>query len=192
MSWSVRSSRVVSGFTRNCVINADRTILTYLVCDCSKFPEIVMTQNYQNTIRMKLLIAVLIVLILLGCMFSMRNPVPQKASPKAFPKPYYGVVENFNSADLPIGGGDSPALDSPRTPYTLLNGALKPVIGERAPLTTSRSCAATDWNYYHSLTGNFSKFTNNNMPTYPDNCTGPLQEFTLSFYKTDAAGEATA
>jgi hypothetical protein len=143
---------------------------------------------------MKWFIALIVlVLILLGCVVAMRNPVPEKAIPVATRKPYYGAVENFNSFELPIGGGDSPALDKPRVPYTLLNDALKPVmLGERAPLTTSRSCAATDWNYYNSLTGNFSKFTNNNMPTYPDNCTGPLQEFTLSFYKTDAAGEAHA
>ena len=138
-----------------------------------------------------LVLLIVLVLILLGCAVAMRNPVPEKAIPKGIRKPYYGVQESFSSFDLPIGGGDSPALDKPRVPYTLLNDALKPVmLGEKAPLTTSRSCAATDWNYYHSLTGNFSKFTNNNMPTYPDNCTGPLQEFTLSFYKTDAAGEA--
>lgn len=137
------------------------------------------------------ILIVLIALTLLGVVIAMRRPIPEKAIPKEVKKPYYGAVENFSSYDLPIGGGDSPALDKPRVPYTLLNDALQPyTLGERAPLTTSRSCAATDWNYYHSLTGNFSKFTNNNMPTYPDNCTGPLQEFTLSFYKTDAAGEA--
>ncbi len=136
---------------------------------------------------------VLIALILLAVAITMQRPIPEKAIPKEVKRPYYGVQENFNSSDLPIGGGDSPALDKPRVPYTLLNDALQPVmLGERAPLTTSRSCAATDWNYYHSLTGNYSKFTNNNMTTYPDNCTGPLQEFTLSFYKTDAAGEAQA
>ena len=138
-----------------------------------------------------LILLIVLGLILLGTGIGMRHPIPEKATPKSTRKPYYGVVENFSSFDLPIGGGDSPALDKPRVPYTLLNDALKPyMLGEKAPLTTSRSCAATDWNYYHSLTGNFSKFTNNNMPTYPDNCTGPLQEFTLSFYKTDAAGEA--
>ena len=142
--------------------------------------------------KVAIFLTIVIALALLGCVIAMRRPIPEKATPKAIPKPYYGVVENFNSADLPIGGGDSPALDKPRVPYTLLNDALRPVMldEKRPPLTTSRSCAATDWNYYHSLTGNFSKFTNNNMPTYPDNCTGPLQEFTLALYKTDAAGEA--
>ena len=138
-----------------------------------------------------LIVLIALILVALILVAFWRQPIPEKATPKEIKRPYYGVVENFNSYDLPIGGGDSPALDKPRVPYTLLNDALKPyLLGEQAPLTTSRSCAATDWNYYHSPTGNFGKFTNNNMPTYPDNCTGPLQEFTLSFYKTDAAGEA--
>ncbi len=115
---------------------------------------------------------------------------PEVAKPRAVPAPYYGVQENFKEADLPIGGGDSPALSNPRQPYTLLNDALRPLEAGDPPLeqTTAASCYATDYNAAHSLTGNYSKITNNNMPTYPDNCTGPRQEFTLSFYSKQPVG----
>lgn len=147
---------------------------------------------------MYLAAAVLIVLFI-ALAFVMWSPAtvrvaPEVAKPRPVPVPYYGVQENFKVVDLPIGGGDTPALDSPRTPYTLLNDALVPIMTGEPPLeqTTAQSCHATDYNATHSLTGNYSKITNNNMPTYPDNCTGPRQEFTLSFYKKEATGPAPA
>jgi hypothetical protein len=145
------------------------------------------------------LAAAILIVLFIGLALVMYAPAtvraaPAVATPRSVPLPYYGVQENFKVTDLPIGGGDSPALDSPRTPYTLLNDALTPIMTGEPPLeqTTAQSCNATDYNAAHSLTGNFSKITNNNMPTYPDNCTGPRQEFTMSFYKKEAAGPAPA
>lgn len=141
------------------------------------------------------LTAFILIALFIGLVFVMYIPAtvhtePVVATPHSVPRPYYGVQENFKAADLPIGGGDSPALDTPRTPYTLLNDALMPIMAGELPLerTTAQSCHATDYNAFNSLTGNFSKITNNNMPTYPDNCTGPRQEFTMAFYKKEAAG----
>jgi hypothetical protein len=83
---------------------------------------------------------------------------------------------------LPIGGGADPELGDLRTPYSLLKDALPARQGPNFRGITAASCYDADWNAQNSLTGNNSKFTNNNMPTYPDNCTGPRQEFTGSFY----------
>lgn len=145
------------------------------------------------------LAAAILIVLFIGLVFVMYVPAtihaePIIATPRSVPLPYYGVQENFKVIDLPIGGGDSPALDTPRTPYTLLNDALVPLMAGEPPLeqTTAQSCYATDYNAFNSLTGNFSKITNNNMPTYPDNCTGPRQEFTLSFYKKEAVNPPPA
>jgi hypothetical protein len=103
------------------------------------------------------------------------------AVPRIISKPK--MDEGFTSAmgQLPIGGGANPELDRPRAPYALLGDALPPR-GVAFRGMTAEKCYDADWNAQNSLTGNFSKFTNNNMTTYPDNCTGPRQEFTGSFY----------
>ncbi len=105
---------------------------------------------------------------------------------RVIPGPCYGANENFQNAgsDLPIGGGDSPALDQPRTPYGLLNDALPPLmLGQKHELINSQSCYEKDYMAQTSLVGSYAKRTNNNMPTYPDTCTGPRQEFLLGFYQ---------
>lgn len=99
----------------------------------------------------------------------------------AAPKSKEGFA-TANPGQLPIGGGADPELGDPRAPYALLNDALPVRRSAAFRGTTSESCYGYDWNAQNSLTGNYSKFTNNNMPTYPDNCTGPRQEFTGSFY----------
>lgn len=130
------------------------------------------------------LIVILIAILLIARIAKVDGEVVKKE----VPAPSYGATEEFSSLSLPIGGGDSPALDEPRTPYTLLNDALRPrMMGEAAAADiNSERCYDTDYNAFHSLTGNFSKITNNNLPTYPDNCTGPRQEFTGTFYMPNA------
>lgn len=86
------------------------------------------------------------------------------------------------SGQLPIGGGADPELRNMRAPYALLKDALPARSSAAFRGITAESCYDIDWNAQNSLTGNYSKFTNNNMTTYPDNCTGPRQEFTGSFY----------
>ncbi len=110
-------------------------------------------------------------------------------STMSLPMPKYGARENFQDSAattnmLPIGGGDSPALDAPRVPYNLLNDAIAPLqLGEKHELMNSQSCYENDYKAQTSLLGNYSQRTNNVMTTYPDTCTGPRQEFMLGFYK---------
>lgn len=131
-------------------------------------------------------VMLLIVLtFLLVSQMDARKMAPQP-KPKVIYGPKYGAHENFqdSGSDLPIGGGDSPALDKPRTPYGLLNDALEPLmLGQKHELINSQSCYEKDFMAQTSLTGNYAKRTNNNMPTYPDTCTGPRQEFLLGFYQ---------
>lgn len=129
------------------------------------------------------LIVFLIVTLLIASV-AQSQAITGEVTRKAIDAPTYGAKEEFSSFSLPIGGGDSPALNEPRTPYTLLNDALRPrMLGEAAAANiNSERCYETDYNAFNSLTGNFSKITNNNLPTYPDNCTGPRQEFTGTFY----------
>lgn len=112
-------------------------------------------------------------------------PVPPA---KIIPATRFTAEEPFKAGDLPIGGGASPELDKPRSPYTLLDGLKPRLLGEK-PLAyiNAEGCYARDYNSVHSLTGNYSKMTNNNMPMYPDNCTGPRQEFTAAFYSLNQA-----
>ena len=97
----------------------------------------------------------------------------------------YGASENFQErADLPIGGGDSPALDKPRTPYVLMGDAIKPLeMGRSHELITAQKCYDRDFKAQTSLVGNYVQRTNNVMTTYPDTCTGPRQELILGFYE---------
>lgn len=114
----------------------------------------------------------------------------QPPKEKVVPHPTVKVtVQPKYTAEEPFGGGGaSPELDKPRNPYTLLDG-LKPRLLGESPLAyiNAEGCYARDYNSVHSLTGNYSKITNNIMPTYPDNCTGPRQEFTAAFYSLGRA-----
>jgi hypothetical protein len=122
----------------------------------------------------------------------LERPKVVQAPTVAIPRPSYGVKENFESyGGLPIGGGDSPALDAPRTPYTLLGDALPPLqLGEKHEVMTAQRAWELDYNAQSSLVGNHRKTTNNNMMTYPDTWTSPRQEFILGFYKEPATVQA--
>ncbi len=131
------------------------------------------------------ILIVLIIALLLASSGVFNKPAVMIAPAVAMPKPTYGAKENFESyGGLPIGGGDSPALDAPRTPYTLLNDALQPLqLGEKHEVMTAQRAWELDYNAQSSLLGSHKKTTNNNMMTYPDTWTAPRQEFILGFYK---------
>ena len=131
------------------------------------------------------ILIVLIIALLLASSGVFNKPAVMIAPAVSMPKPSYGVKENFESyGGLPIGGGDSPALDAPRTPYTLLNDALQPLeLGEKHEVLTAQRAWELDYNAQSSLLGSYKKTTNNNMMTYPDTWTAPRQEFMLGFYK---------
>lgn len=103
--------------------------------------------------------------------------------------PKFSASEHFQNpgTDLPIGGGDSPALNKPRVPYTLMGDSLKPLeLGQGHELITAQKCYDRDFKAQTSLVGNYAQRTNNVMTTYPDTCTGPRQELILGFYEKPA------
>lgn len=130
------------------------------------------------------ILVLLIVALVVAKSGILESPRVVQASAKAMPKPTYGI-ENFESyGGLPIGGGDSPALDAPRIPYTLLGDALAPLpLGKKHEVMTAQRAWELDYNAQSSLVGNYRKTTNNNVMTYPDTWTSPRQEFILGFYK---------
>ncbi len=130
------------------------------------------------------ILIVLIVALLIATSGVLEKPKIVMAPSASLPKPSYGI-ENFESyGGLPIGGGDTPALDAPRTPYTLLGDALTPLpLGSKHEVMTAQRAWELDYNAQTSLVGNYRKTTNNNMTTYPDTWTSPRQEFILGFYK---------
>ena len=133
-------------------------------------------------------ISIILLLLALAVVVITRSPEINKViqKPIALPEPSYKATENFQNtgSDLPIGGGDSPALDQPRTPYGLLNDVLPPLMtGKKHEVMNSQTCYEKDYKAQTSLTGNYSKMTNNVMTTYPDTCSGFRQEFMLGFYE---------
>ena len=82
---------------------------------------------------------------------------------------------------------DGPAnasLEAPRKPYNLLD-YLPPAPRGSISCLKASCCAETDFEERTMLTGNYLQRTNNYKREFPDNCTGPLHEFTLAFYKNN-------
>lgn len=133
---------------------------------------------------------VLIILLVIAYYFSSELSVTQNRvqAVTVIPQPGFGATEHFQErADLPIGGGDSPALDKPRTPYVLMGDAIRPLeMGSKHELITAQKCYDRDFKSQTSLVGNYAQRTNNVMTTYPDTCTGPRQELILGFYEKPA------
>ena len=81
--------------------------------------------------------------------------------------------------------GPGPAsLTQPRKPYHLLSDVLQNAPRDTVGCLKAGCCNETDFEARTNLTGNYLQRTNNYQRAYPDNCTGPLHEFTMSFYKT--------
>jgi hypothetical protein len=81
--------------------------------------------------------------------------------------------------------GPGPAsLTQPRKPYHLLSDELKNAPRDTIGCLTAGCCNETDFEARTNLTGNYLQRTNNYKREYPDNCTGPLHEFTMAFYQT--------
>jgi hypothetical protein len=81
--------------------------------------------------------------------------------------------------------GPAPAaLDEPRQPYNLLSDWIPNAPRGSIGCLRAGCCNETDFEARTNLTGNYLQRTNNYKRGYPDNCTGPLHEFTMSFYKT--------
>ena len=75
------------------------------------------------------------------------------------------------------------AIDKTREPYHLLNGILSNAPTDTIGSLTACACNATDFEARTNLTGNYLQRTNNYIHSYPDNCSGPLHDFTMAFYQ---------
>jgi hypothetical protein len=85
------------------------------------------------------------------------------------------------------GGLDGPAdasLNRPREPYNLLKDLPAAPRGSISCLNAA-CCSETDFEARTNLTGNYLQRTNNYKREFPDNCSGPLHELTLAFYKPE-------
>jgi len=105
--------------------------------------------------------------------------------------------EEFEEFEGFKGSADSPIMEFPpdtpdsadlynNQPYHLLSDEFQPPRDkESLSCVNSRSCYATDFENVLSKTGNFRQITNNYKRGYPDNCSAPMKELTLNFYKSD-------
>lgn len=88
-------------------------------------------------------------------------------------------------AEVGSDSGPGPAsLTQPRKPYHLLSDVLQDAPRDTVGCLTAGCCNETDFEARTNLTGNYIQRTNNYKREYPDNCTGPLHDFTMAFYKT--------
>ena len=86
----------------------------------------------------------------------------------------------------PDSGPATAQLTQPRKPYHLLSDVLQNAPRDTIGCLRAGCCDETDFESRTNLTGNYLQRTNNYKREYPDNCSGPLHEFTMSFYKTDS------
>ena len=84
----------------------------------------------------------------------------------------------------PDSGPGPASLTQPRKPYHLLSDVLQNAPHDTVGCLTAGCCDATDFEARTNLTGNYLQRTNNYKRDYPDNCTGPLHDFTMAFYRT--------
>jgi hypothetical protein len=101
------------------------------------------------------------------------------------------LQEGFSDFDVkgksevnPDSGPANAQLTQPRKPYHLLSDVLQNAPRDTIGCLRAGCCDETDFESRTNLTGNYLQRTNNYKRDYPDNCTGPLHEFTMSFYKT--------
>lgn len=101
------------------------------------------------------------------------------------------LLQGFSDFDVkgksevnPDSGPANASLLQPRKPYHLLSDVLKNAPRDTIGCLRAGCCNETDFEARTNLTGNYLQRTNNYKREYPDNCTGPLHEFTMSFYKT--------
>lgn len=103
------------------------------------------------------------------------------------PADYEGFAdfEVQGKSEVNPDSGPAPAsLTQPRKPYHLLTNVLQNAPRDTIGCLTAGCCNETDFEARTNLTGNYLQRTNNYQRSYPDNCTGPLHEFTMAFYQT--------
>jgi hypothetical protein len=97
-------------------------------------------------------------------------------------------VQGKNEVNADSGPGPA-SLTQPRKPYHLLSDVLQDAPRDTVGCLTAGCCNETDFEARTNLTGNYIQRTNNYKRVYPDNCTGPLHDFTMAFYRTKTLAE---
>ena len=93
--------------------------------------------------------------------------------------------EAFVSGTSSTPMGPAPAdLEQPREPYHLLSDVIPNAPRDTIGCLRAGCCNETDFEARTNKTGNYLQRTNNYKRAYPDNCSAPYHEFTMSFYKT--------
>lgn len=113
------------------------------------------------------------------------GPAASALAPASLLQEGFANLEVTGKNEVNPDSGPAPAsLTAPRKPYHLLSDVLQNAPRGTIGCLRAGCCNETDFEARTNLTGNYLQRTNNYKRDYPDNCTGPLHEFTMSFYKT--------
>jgi hypothetical protein len=110
------------------------------------------------------------------------GPAASELSPAMY-EGFVGEEVKGRSEVEQVDGPANASLQQPRKPYHLLSDVLQDAPRDTIGCLRAGCCNETDFEARTNLTGNYIQRTNNYKRVYPDNCTGPLHEFTLAFYK---------
>lgn len=108
----------------------------------------------------------------------------QKEKNKAQIKEAFENIVSGTPETSDVSGPADASLKQPRKPYNLLE-QLPPAPRGSISCLKASCCAETDFEWRTNQTGNFLQRTNNYKREFPDNCSGPLHELTLAFYKPE-------
>ena len=98
---------------------------------------------------------------------------------------FQGSQKVVDIDDINLNGmspGDA-TLNTPRVPYSLLNGWLE--LATQPIYKTAQGCHEVDFQTRLEKTGNFRQLTNNYKRGDPDSCSAPIQDLTFAIYKTE-------
>lgn len=93
------------------------------------------------------------------------------------------AVQSTESMNLNGMIPGDPELLQLRQPYSLLKDWLP--LSSEPKYMTAKGCHEVDFQGRLEKTGNFRQLTNNYKRGDPDSCSGPIQDLTFAFYKTE-------
>lgn len=121
------------------------------------------------------------------------GPAASTLTPASLLQEGFADLDVKGKSEVGSDSGPGPAsLTQPRKPYHLLSDVLQNAPRDTVGCLTAGCCNETDFEARTNLTGNYLQRTNNYKRAYPDNCTGPLHDFTMAFYKTTPLKEQIA
>jgi hypothetical protein len=132
-----------------------------------------------------LFILLLVIFFIQSKYFYGGNPIfrPRLDVLEAFQSGSIAAVENSPEINLNGMTPGDPDLTQLRRPYALLKDWL-PLASEPMYMT-AKDCHEADFQGRLEKTRNFRQMTNNYKRGDPDSCSGPIQDLTFAFYKTE-------